>query len=114
MRQTSNELYLSEVTRYLAELHLGRSEKEKALQLAEEALRYASGEERSLEQAHVPRRTLGRVLMHLGRLRFGRSRTGAFTPESFQAQRSGYEVALTWIDLALLRKAQGDMERGHP
>jgi tetratricopeptide (TPR) repeat protein/class 3 adenylate cyclase len=98
--------HLPEVLRYLAELHVLRGQPDEALGLAQEALDRALQLGHPLEASHA-RRVLGRVHRALGQLEAADAQL-AQSLAIFEEQNSPYEMGLTLLELALLRKAQAD------
>jgi adenylate cyclase len=101
-RRIEAEVHFPEILRYKAELHVKQGQPQAALPVAQEALDWALKLEHPMEEG-LARRVLALVQRELGQLaqaEDGLNRSLAI----LEAQDNPYEVALTLLDLALLRQ----------
>jgi tetratricopeptide (TPR) repeat protein len=103
-KRIGTDVYLPEVLCYLAQLQVIRGQPDEALRLAQEALDRASKLGRRIEEGQA-RRTLGQAYRKLGQFAEADVQLGE-SLAILEAQNSPYEVGLTLVEHALLRKAQ--------
>jgi predicted ATPase/class 3 adenylate cyclase len=104
LRAINSQANLPEITRHMAELRLRQSRLDEALSLVQTAWNAASQADNPLEMGQA-QRIWGQVYRALGQL----DTADAHLKESmtlFQQQNSPYDLGLTLVELALLRKAQ--------
>lgn len=103
-KSMETDVYLPEVLSYLAELRLIEEQPDEALELALEALSRASRLGRRIEEGRA-RRVLGQVYRALGQL----PQADTQLTDSLvilEAQKNLYEVGLTLVEQALVRRDQ--------
>jgi tetratricopeptide (TPR) repeat protein len=107
--QTGAEVHLPEVLRYLAELHLQRGQPDEALPLAQEALERAVTAEHLLEMGQTYR-VLGQTEVALDRLA-GAEANLMESLARLEDLNNPYELGLTLVELARLRRKQTKAEQ---